>query len=106
MSPRPAAPAARLALSLDPWSGSSRTAGGTAEPIDPVRVITNRHQFSIHLSHAGQKRSRGAESMRKDSPDGVRAVQAAHRSGIASGFEHDDGTLLAVGWEPQLRHNA
>ena len=61
------------------------TAGGTREPIDPVRFVGNRSSGRMGVALAAEAARRGAEvtlvaaNVSLPLPDGVRVVEVVHR---------------------------
>ena len=78
------------------------TAGGTEEPIDPVRVITNRSSGKMGFAIAEAARDRGADvtliSARSTQPEpvGVSVVRAASARAMADAVRETAGQADAV----------
>jgi phosphopantothenoylcysteine decarboxylase/phosphopantothenate--cysteine ligase len=99
---------ATLPRTSGPWDGLRVlvSAGGTREPIDPVRFIGNRSSGRMGLALAEQAARRGAEvtvvaaNVSIDAPSGVRRVDvetaAELEQALAAEFESADVLLMAA----------
>jgi phosphopantothenoylcysteine decarboxylase/phosphopantothenate--cysteine ligase len=89
------------------------SAGGTEEPIDAVRVLTNRSSGRMGVALAAEARARGADvvlvaaSMSVPAPAGVRVVEARTAAAMAEALRAecaDAGILLMAAavadWRP------
>jgi phosphopantothenoylcysteine decarboxylase / phosphopantothenate---cysteine ligase len=93
-----------------PWDGLRVlvSAGGTREPIDPVRYIGNRSSGRMGLALADRAARRGAEvtlvaaSVALPAPHGVRRVdvETAAELGAALGREFDSADVLMMAAAP------
>jgi len=82
------------------------TAGGTEEPIDPVRVITNRSSGKMGIALAEEARRLGARvrlisgRMSEASPDGIERVEAhtaaAMREAVLAAMPDADALIMAA----------
>ncbi len=72
------------------------TAGGTREPIDPVRVITNRSSGKMGYAIAEAARDRGAETILVSAASGVRPPWGVETVHVRSVDEMRNATLPAV----------
>ena len=71
------------------------TAGGTREPIDPVRVITNRSTGKMGYAIAEAARDRGAETTLVTSATNIRAPWGVNTIDVSTVDEMRDATLPA-----------
>ena len=71
------------------------TAGGTREPIDPVRVITNRSTGKMGYAIAEAARDRGADTTLVTSATGIRAPWGINTIDVSTVDEMRDATLPA-----------
>ena len=71
------------------------TAGGTREPIDPVRVITNRSTGKMGYAVAEAARDRGAEIILISAASGMRAPWGVETIGVSTVDEMRSATLPA-----------
>ena len=71
------------------------TAGGTVEPIDPVRVITNRSTGKMGYAVAESARDRGAEVTMISTPTALRRPAGMRVVNVESVTEMRDATLPA-----------
>ena len=69
------------------------TAGGTREPIDPVRVITNRSTGKMGYAVAEAARDRGAETVLVTAATGIRAPWGIETINVSTVDEMRDATL-------------
>ena len=96
----------RLAASSGPWDGLRVlvTAGGTREPIDPVRFVGNRSSGRMGLALASRAAARGADvtlvaaNVALEAPPGVRRidVETAAELERATGEEFDRAHVLLM----------
>src|SRR5215475_12388723 len=112
--PEPAELLARLEAVLPaggrPWDGLRVlvTAGGTREPIDPVRFIGNRSSGRMGIALAAAAAQRGAEvtlvaaNVSRPAPPGVRRVdvETAAELAVALGREFDSADVLVMAAAP------
>lgn len=99
---------AALPRASGPWDGLRVlvSAGGTREPIDPVRFIGNRSSGRMGLALAEQAARRGAEvtlvaaNVTLEAPSGIRRVDvetaAELEQALAAEFESADVLLMAA----------
>lgn len=71
------------------------TAGGTREPIDPVRVITNRSTGKMGYAIAEAARDRGAETTLVTSATNIRAPWGVNTIDVSTVDEMRDATIPA-----------
>ena len=71
------------------------TAGGTLEPIDPVRVITNRSTGKMGYAVAESARDRGADVTLVSTPTGLRRPGGMHIVEVETVEEMRDATIPA-----------
>lgn len=71
------------------------TAGGTREPIDPVRVITNHSTGKMGYAIAEAARDRGAETTLITAANGIRAPWGVDTIDVSTVDEMRDATLPA-----------
>ncbi len=72
------------------------TAGGTREPIDPVRVITNRSTGKMGYAVAEAARDRGADTILITSATGIRAPWGVETINVSTVDEMRAATLPAT----------
>ena len=72
------------------------SAGGTQEPIDPVRVITNRSSGKMGYAIAEAARDRGARVVLVAAPTHLPEPAAVQVVGVATALEMRDAVLNAV----------
>ena len=72
------------------------TAGGTREPIDPVRVITNRSTGKMGYAVAEAARDRGAETILITAANGIRAPWGVQIINVNTVDEMREATLPAA----------
>ncbi|MCY4473837.1 MAG: bifunctional phosphopantothenoylcysteine decarboxylase/phosphopantothenate--cysteine ligase CoaBC [Chloroflexi bacterium] len=92
--------AIRLAIGKSQGDLSGRrvvvTAGGTREPIDPVRVITNRSTGKMGYAIAEAARDRGAETVLITATNGIRPPWGVEIINVNTVGEMRDTTLPAA----------
>ena len=71
------------------------TAGGTREPIDPVRVITNRSTGKMGYAIAEAARDRGADTTLITAATGIRTPWGVNTIGVSTVDEMRDATIPA-----------
>jgi phosphopantothenoylcysteine decarboxylase/phosphopantothenate--cysteine ligase len=95
----PAEIAARVELLLAPKSLAGArvvvTAGGTREPLDPVRGLTNRSSGKMGFALAGEAALRGAETLLIAGPSGLPTPPGVTRIDVESALEMRDAVLKA-----------
>ncbi len=93
----PEAIAARVDLLLAPKSLASAkvvvTAGGTREPLDPVRALTNRSSGKMGFALAAEAARRGAESVLIAGPSALATPPGVARVDVESALEMRDAVL-------------
>ena len=98
--PEDIADAARTAIGQRYGDLKSRrvvvTAGGTREPIDPVRVITNRSTGKMGYAVAEAARDRGAETTLITAATGIRSPWGINSINVSTVDEMRDATLPAA----------
>ncbi|HHE41252.1 MAG TPA: bifunctional phosphopantothenoylcysteine decarboxylase/phosphopantothenate--cysteine ligase CoaBC, partial [Dehalococcoidia bacterium] len=72
------------------------TAGGTQEPIDPVRCVTNRSSGKMGYALAEAARDRGADVTLITTPTALRAPAAMEVVNVMTALEMADATREAV----------
>ncbi len=72
------------------------TAGPTAEPIDPVRVITNRSSGKMGFALAAEAARRGAEVILVAGPVSLPTPHGVQRIDVATALEMRDAVLSAL----------
>ena len=72
------------------------TAGGTREPIDPVRVVTNRSTGKMGYAIAEAARDRGAQTILVTAATGIRSPWGVETVAVATVDEMRDATVPAV----------
>jgi phosphopantothenoylcysteine decarboxylase/phosphopantothenate--cysteine ligase len=93
----PAAIAAQIELMLAPKSLAGVrvvvTAGGTREPLDPVRAITNRSSGKMGFALAAEAARRGAESVLIAGPSALPTPPGVARIDVESALDMRDAVL-------------
>ena len=72
------------------------TAGGTQEPVDPVRVITNRSSGKMGYALAEAARNRGAEVALITAPTGLQDPIGVETIHVSTALEMKDAVVKAV----------
>ena len=80
------------------------TAGGTQEPIDPVRVVTNRSSGKMGYALAEAARDRGAQVTLITAPTDLEDPSGVEMVRVGTALEMRDAVLKAVAEAPRPYH--